>query len=1595
MKSINLIVGALVAVAGIKAYALPVIEEADTWGGRKERLAVVNPVTGVDKENVISLRGDWTFSTMNCGSRNGLGKRLYLEKTWPRERKIKVPGCWAAQGVGGPGMSECWDIKGDNDAKPIRHKYMGFAYYRKTVKIPSGWKGKRIWLKVGGVKSCGWFWVNERQVAMNENYCGTYKYEITDLVQPGADATVIAQITNLRPSRKGQMSALHKWGGIYRDIEIEATPKIFIDDAWVRGDFDGRLAEVHVSVCGSAVNTEVRATIEGIKGAREQAALLNGENVLKFPLKNFRPWSPDQPNLYTARVDLVENGKIIQTRRERFGVRKFEVRGKDFFLNGKPFYLRGFGDDSTYPISGITPADRNFHRAHLLKARKAGFNFARLHTHCEVPEYFEAADEVGIMIQAELPYYGDSTAEAMDFNPKRDVTELWKNYRRHPSFAIYSNGNEGSFGPVLDRRLYDYVKSIDPDRLKIAQDCHEPWSNPPEAADFLQTHALPWSHGSVKHDRPFVAHEYLNLSVKSDSRDEKMYTGVWFAPVTRKARAEWLSKFGLGMGWGDRLQDAQHALQKHYQKQGVEWIRMDPYCDGFWFWTMVDVVVENRKGDPGIYTAQGLFNPFWEQKRGGASADDFAQFNSDLCLLLNVLDTKRIFVSGDVFDADFSFANYSGKTFKDVKLDWKLGNNAVSGSERIGEILPGAAQKVASTKIKFPEVAKAVKMRLSANIGRVANYWDFWVYPRRERQDGSHIAVENKYRVEMSKHYSGLLPERSAAKAKVVVAEFGSQLAAQALSRGQRVITLANTDGKPNLKLGWWWLGKQTGVALAHHPALQGVPHEGVMDPLMFRLVSHGGLPLPYRGLKQDDMLIVGESGTNCVLHLAQAKIGNGKACMAFGLDLLNGTPEAVSMFDGLLEYATSDRFLPESEVTMDGMTEFFMPELAEFSLFKPLYDPSVVPMLIPGPGSAVQQLRKTSNRNAAIELSRQTLGREAGFTFCRFGSPQGATAPKFPAFEGGELVLEVENVIPIEKMAVRVIDAGSNCHMIPVKATDFSVPGRHSVKIKLPAKIVANGRRGKGRSFRLFALAGFEFVARKPCEGTMVRVGSASMRYRARPADALALEIDTGTLPRIVSPDSEHAVKVGVRNVTDGKLDVHVTLKLADIDDNDTGWLVERRLKFAPGEVKTFKCPVPVRYGAYYVKMRAGLTSGRGVDASKQQRSFAYFKPNGQTHRLKGAKEFCFGSVCHLNPYFGNEKEIVCLADAMTQVGLKILRTNFKPEDVSDYEWYDKVVDIFSSRGLDFDFILDAKCHSDGKPDIEKSLGLYRAAFTRYKGRIRYWEFENEPDIDWSRKHPLRAPGYAELAMKASALLREIDPKAQFMSSGFCCFDNPIMGTFQRDAMSLCWRAFDLHCFHGHGPYYEYRDMIDGKLLPMRKELGIEIPWYANETALTMSNGVGEKEQAEALVKKLLFSWSRGAKGYTWYNMRGKGENPFENEHGYGMLTMKLDPRAVYCVWNALIGICRGKSFEREIDCGEGNRCFLLRGAEGWAACLWRERAGKERVVLRTAATDVSKIDMFGNASPYEIVDNRIALDVSQEPIWLLSELGKDLILQ
>lgn len=935
--------GTLVLGCASCLYAMVTEEPSgyELWGMRKRHVAVVNPVLGEDPAWTLDLGGEWEFSARrDHPSRNFFANHYQENETWENVRKLRVPGLVELQGVGEPGTSRPWECWWDCGPKPFRHVYVGAAWYRRTFDIPAAWAGRRIWLKVGGVAAQGWFWVNGTQVAWVDAYCGTYKYEITDLVTPGNPAKFVIQTSNEMSSRGGNRNSRNRWCGIVRALELEATPQTFMDDVWCRGDFNQKTAQVHVNMDWNDERgvvdkgLKVRATIDGqmvevaLRKPIPQSnnpSIEQSETVVKVPLKNFRPWSPEHPNLYTARVDLVVGGQVVQSRRERFGVRKLEVRGKDFYLNGRPFFVRGIGYHNMQPLYGNDRiGDRDYRRRDVGRIRAAGFNFIRTHTRCETPEFFDACDEAGVFVQPELPYYTDIPTERFEFNPVRDVKELHVHMRRHPSFAVYSHGNEGSFGPALGKHLHQLIHEMDPDRLVIDQDCDVSFvpvsarHDAPETSDFVGGPMNVWRRGSVQPDRPMVCHEYLNLTVKANAELEDRYTGIWQTPYGREKRRAWLAKSGLTDTWGKPLQLSQHALQAQWLKHGLESARLDPWCDGYSYWSAQDCTTPQGEN----YSAQGLFDPFFGDKPCGSTAESVAVYNSPTCVLCDTIPTARIAVSGEMVTNAVSLAHYGDADFENARLAWRLvarkGERVLaSGAQDLGRVPLGGVRKLADVVFAVPELEKSVAVRFEVDVAGAKNAWDMWLFPRRGVRSEPTLCIADALVGNLKNRYVDTLPETRAATAAVVIAPYGSALAAEALARGQRVVAVGPATGEPNVKLGWWSLGSQVGTVFRDHPALAGLPHNGILNGLFFRILKQGGRQLPLGGCTEKDLIAVGEGAHACFLYLGQAKAAKGQQLMVFGLDVLGDTPEGTALLDGMVAYAKSEAFVPVGEVSV------------------------------------------------------------------------------------------------------------------------------------------------------------------------------------------------------------------------------------------------------------------------------------------------------------------------------------------------------------------------------------------------------------------------------------------------------------------------------------------------------------------------------------------------------------------------------------------------------------------------------------------------------------------------------------------------------
>ena len=131
--------------------------------------AVVHPAVRSPLSDTLSLDGEWDFLAGGVNYRLGVGEPAWGARDfdWSGARKILVPGNWESQGVGEPGPNRSWDCEWDRDFWELRHVYFGHALYRKEVSIPEAWSGKTIWLKIGGVRSEAYIWIDGKMEKLN------------------------------------------------------------------------------------------------------------------------------------------------------------------------------------------------------------------------------------------------------------------------------------------------------------------------------------------------------------------------------------------------------------------------------------------------------------------------------------------------------------------------------------------------------------------------------------------------------------------------------------------------------------------------------------------------------------------------------------------------------------------------------------------------------------------------------------------------------------------------------------------------------------------------------------------------------------------------------------------------------------------------------------------------------------------------------------------------------------------------------------------------------------------------------------------------------------------------------------------------------------------------------------------------------------------------------------------------------------------------------------------------------------------------------------------------------------------------------------
>ena len=485
---------------------------------------------------------------------------------------------------------------------------------------------------------------------------------------------------------------------------------------------------------------------------------------------------------------------------------------------------------------------------------------------------------------------------------------------------------------------------------------------------------------------------------------------------------------------------------------------------------------------------------------------------------------------------------------------------------------------------------------------------------------------------------------------------------------------------------------------------------------------------------------------------------------------------------------------------------------------------------------------------------------------------------------------------------------------------------------------------------------------------------------------EALDLQLAAGGALRILRPDEADDARLVMTNRALEKVTVTVTTVVEDFSA-DMSPVRERQLELAGGESKSWLIPLKSSRGLQWINTTLTTASG---DRRRKRLSVCVMEPSGPTPGR--ADGFLFGLCAHLSRYTPEDQRLCVRAAGLC--GAKIMRSTIRWRDIQPradaWEWarMDEMVALLAEQNIESQVTLGftPEWATTGDPESTpwsvwsrkaprlEAWSEYVHRFSeRYGGRIRFWETWNEPNGSFFQGS---VEEFVDMQKTAYARIKANAPEANVLSPGFAVADrNP---DFYRTVVDEAGDAIDILAWHRHGPFPGFAREVDDLIVPLRNRHLDSKPLYFNETALYAPSAtrVAERRQAMALVKKLTFSWSRGAIAYNWYKVRDHHPD-FKNAwRRYGMFTYDFYPKPVYPAYNTLTAQLRGKRHVRQLDLGDHRRGFVFEGRNESVVVAWADRPDAVRQVLLAAdASRVNEVDMMGNRRSGTRVDGGRAL--------------------
>lgn len=454
--------------------------------------------------NIINMNQGWKFIQKNVG----------LPESLPMDwQDVNLPHTWNA--VDGH------DGKGKYDR--------GNYWYAKKFATPKQpLAGGRVYVEILAAGQQASVYVNGTKVTYHEGGYSIFRVDVTDLCKENEDNLLVVECSNEhKDSVYPQSADFTFYGGLYRGVNLISVPDAHFDLDYYGGpgiqvtpkpcDCGGAMFEVVSYVKDSDENFTVLYSVKDADG-KEVASGCRPSDATAITLfvPDAKKWELDRPYLYTVTATLQRRNEAYDEVSARVGVRSFSCDPNEgFIINGVQTPLRGVSrhQDQLYKGNALTRED-HFEDAKIIK--DLGANTIRLAHYQHSQDFYDACDELGFAVWAEIPFISimNQNSDAHQ-NCISQMKELVIQNYNHPSIFFWGISNEILIGGISQKlvdnhkELNELVKKLDPTRLTtIAHVSMTPVESPMHGITDIESynHYFGWYGGRMEDNGPWLDH---------------------------------------------------------------------------------------------------------------------------------------------------------------------------------------------------------------------------------------------------------------------------------------------------------------------------------------------------------------------------------------------------------------------------------------------------------------------------------------------------------------------------------------------------------------------------------------------------------------------------------------------------------------------------------------------------------------------------------------------------------------------------------------------------------------------------------------------------------------------------------------------------------------------------------------------------------------------------------------------------------------------------------------------------------------------------------------------------------------------------------